>query len=774
MSKIIINNGIYDIINLDLLKNRSKYFNALFTNGCKETTEVCPKITIPTKATKLHFDIILNKLQDQPSPNLDKFFGDSVNYFIIIDLLDFIDSEYITKWISSEGLNKFIKNASYLWQLLLYYYYWLSLEEKNTEKNIEFFQNTLLKYTALKKKDIVEIVLKITKDINKVCKFGQPIDEDICFSFDNLIIDLYSISDQITYISYPKLSLSSSHSKSLKPGTKLITDYTEFKHRYDHITHNIFPSKSQEDWSWENVILSGGIMHYLVSNVVSLDDISRSSDLDLFMYGSDKQQRKKSESIYNYLKKKFNDNIFFVRRGFVITAIIRDPANITSNPIRNIQIIYTKFMSLYEILNNFDNTYVQICYQNGYVLTTRKFIKYYRYFSSKICKSTNICRHYKIFRGKLNIIPQLNLTMCIDHVSTKKRYYQHVNHEEVFLDLKENDNIKKQLHKYYYPLPYEDNDRVRYLIKNLFNCNIQSSWYLPQWNNKNCFYIHRPNDILKRKTSNSSEKIIKLLNNYSFKILGGKGSESMSVRWFNININDKKGFSETKKIFVTTPLLKFLDIQIIINDSLPKRLFIQKFDFTQPGDIEKKLLVNIQESITNHRKIRFWFEFDESAQLLYNFLNELDDNIYSKIIEDYLYKRLNFAQTLIPNIKIYQGKYLIIGLNIINYKHYELPTDIDYTLELIKFLTTSSHISFNFMYKSLCVIQHHLIPAYFLQSMYNNKGDYFMSNNNERDMNRNGKQFLHSNIISNMDNDNPLAKLADTAELISDNETEKI
>jgi len=135
---------------------------------------------------------------------------------------------------------------------------------------------------------------------------------------------------------------------NLNIGKKSIITYEEFLKLFHTKTNGVF-----KDFNWDNVVLSGGFLYGLLDNL-SDTSLLPSSDIDLFVYGSEQSIIDKTEELLIFFSK-FKP--YYVMNGKITTLII---------PSLNydIQIISFLHYSPNHIIKEFDYNYVK-SYFNG-------------------------------------------------------------------------------------------------------------------------------------------------------------------------------------------------------------------------------------------------------------------------------------------------------------------------------------------------------------------------------------------------------------------------
>lgn len=142
----------------------------------------------------------------------------------------------------------------------------------------------------------------------------------------------------------------------------IIVDKETFKKRYTEYVGNLF-----DGFEWSNCALAGGSVLGMME-VDSLQSKYESSDLDLFVYSTDKTKlAEKINYVLDFLNTR-NINI----TGYFLYNNTRTIDIISANK-RNIQIIGVSYDSAYQVINNFDIGNSQICYNGHDIIYTDLF-----------------------------------------------------------------------------------------------------------------------------------------------------------------------------------------------------------------------------------------------------------------------------------------------------------------------------------------------------------------------------------------------------------------
>lgn len=141
------------------------------------------------------------------------------------------------------------------------------------------------------------------------------------------------------------------------PGDATIPTYDEFLTRLRQFTYGWLdkspnPAMKDAKFPWENVVIAGGSVMQMLDPQFSP---KKSSDVDLFIYGSSYEEKAKTfQEIVNWFK---TDRTFYSLVGSVLSIYLVDVH-------RKFQIINTNNKTVFEVIGRFDLTHIQWAVQN--------------------------------------------------------------------------------------------------------------------------------------------------------------------------------------------------------------------------------------------------------------------------------------------------------------------------------------------------------------------------------------------------------------------------
>lgn len=198
-------------------------------------------------------------------------------------------------------------------------------------------------------------------------------------------------------------------------GMKTCCDIDEFKNEFNKYTLGIF-----NDINWDGICIAGGLISKLLNKSVRKDEIN--SDVDIFVYGSNQGIRDRHLiKVLKFFKDIFGDNIYFVPTYSVINLIIIDYP-------RQIQIIYTKVVSIADVLASFDVDHVRCAYSGGNeTIVLPKFLESFRYQVTELDNEAKyrIRRMLKIAESGFSLLSKTNVEGIVDAFIniTEKPYF---------------------------------------------------------------------------------------------------------------------------------------------------------------------------------------------------------------------------------------------------------------------------------------------------------------------------------------------------------------
>ena len=361
------------------------------------------------------------------------------------------------------------------------------------------------------------------------------------------------------------------------------------------------------DFKWDNIIIAGGSINKLLG--YTFEDIPKSTDIDIFIYGTENQKKIATEYLINFLKSKFNHNIYFVFRDSVINIYI--PNN---NNLPMLQIVISEYIEAQNIIYNFDIDYVKVFLQNNQVFCTPSFLTSYKYQITSVDYSKISHRRLKkISLSGFNLLYTENITHKInyfystnnptyfpsedespDEIKTNISYYENINSESIITDtnlLLNIINFGGLKNKYLRKNKNKNQDETLYLDLSMID---ESSI---QYFKMNAFlsFFNTPNPIFE------------LFNIQLFHCLPNTNSSRFSILPFKCTINDsnylnylniiKQVISEkysTYNVFINTDLM-FTNYytHIYIDNILQKG--------SKSKNIKKLLFKNIKKAICDIR-----------------------------------------------------------------------------------------------------------------------------------------------------------------------------
>lgn len=437
MTILNINNIEYEILTEKLTSN-SQYFNTMLTDFAEKDQSI--------------IDI-----------KLDDFFDINViNYFI--------------KFIDTESLD--MKYCYPIYLLLKYFEYnnhtFEKFEQLVVKYNNDIDINTILSLIYLSKEVKYIDLNKYFKDcevddnylyfIKHLYSTGLKLDDflkiyNIWFSNLNeskhqkyLLIDVFKLN-RIKY----KSSIDNCFENPLnqyKDGQKItVKSIDKFKKHLSIFSSKLINDTFITDLDWTNICISGGAV---LANVLRKPLDAENSDIDFWIYGENIEERYRY--LIKYLEDQFTDiKIYYSVAGGVTTLIIPKYR-------RNIQIILTDYKTPYEIVKNFDMSYIRCVYDGRNVLGTVEFIESLQTqtIHNDPLTKYNIPRIAKAYRKGYSF---KNFIADVECEFTKDTFNQYI------LETLNDKGVIKNMNKYYYPTMKEciNSERLKYMIGQIFN-----------------------------------------------------------------------------------------------------------------------------------------------------------------------------------------------------------------------------------------------------------------------------------------------------------------
>jgi len=238
-----------------------------------------------------------------------------------------------------------------------------------------------------------------------------------------------------------------------KSKEKVTVSFFEFMKRLNDKIGEFIDS----DFDWSNIIIAGGLISGMLETQPNSAEYE-TSDIDIFVYGTEFTIRNKIQEIYNYFVNKLDKKFY---------AFVYKP----NTPIINIimpgkcsfQIIGTHFKNSIEILKSFDLTHCQVGFDGLNLVHTDEFIEAVKTRTTKITKnSIHAYRLVKTYnRGYSIRRPDYCYVRNIFHEYTSKpgdtipsntdKFYDINNLSDIIEELSKNPIVIQNLTKNYIP-----------------------------------------------------------------------------------------------------------------------------------------------------------------------------------------------------------------------------------------------------------------------------------------------------------------------------------
>jgi hypothetical protein len=261
----------------------------------------------------------------------------SIAYNICMDELYKSNIDIIPLFLWYNYIHNFNKFYIILYKFLLYL---------NKNNKLDLFENiyySLIKYCN--KNDIKFYLLESYNTINLNHHFFEKI----------LLFDL--VKTNIIYREPDDIKLFFDTKKH-----KMIYKYKEnesiinsdFQKNFDIYTNNLFV-----DFNWDNCIVAGGVINKIICKKF-MEKLKygyyNNSDIDIFLYGTTDIKKDKILYIISFLKNKLGE-YYLIRNANVLTLVF-------PNYHCEIQIIIGYYITPFQVINDFDLSHLQMCY-NG-------------------------------------------------------------------------------------------------------------------------------------------------------------------------------------------------------------------------------------------------------------------------------------------------------------------------------------------------------------------------------------------------------------------------
>ena len=187
---------------------------------------------------------------------------------------------------------------------------------------------------------------------------------------------LYDLPDSIMYRKDNQLSLTYITQERYRSGENVIS--SSFKHNFGYYTQELLT----DDFNWSNCIVAGGSIYKILGkNFMDYCDTKyNKSDIDIFVYGQTKKKKEKVRYLINYFITKLK-KIIIINKPNVITIY-------SKHYHRDIQIIVGNYRTPLQILNDFDLSHLQLCYNGTKIQMTPNCFHSFRTQTTTIMKHT--------------------------------------------------------------------------------------------------------------------------------------------------------------------------------------------------------------------------------------------------------------------------------------------------------------------------------------------------------------------------------------------------
>ena len=231
---------------------------------------------------------------------------------------------------------------------------------------------------------------------------------------DNYLMDPLLMNNNEIFETQSERILSNNEIKYTK-SQETIKEKPIFVNQFNNHTKNIF-----QNFDWNNVIVAGGLVAKIIQNWRNLYDIPEDSDIDLYIYGT---QREIHQTLIRVLTHFEKYQAFFFIKNSLINIFIKDCPPI--------QIILQKVEDPSYIISQFDYSHVQILYNGTDILSTVEFLATSKYqitlLSIRVFKPSRLIKaksyNYKLLTNKYNWSEELFSIVQINQYSENLNNY---------------------------------------------------------------------------------------------------------------------------------------------------------------------------------------------------------------------------------------------------------------------------------------------------------------------------------------------------------------
>lgn len=483
-------NDTFDFkLHKDIISKKSGYFQGMFNNNCKESTE----LEINDKFIELekqHFDIVFDHLYGAELRLNEYSYTDLYCIYVIasrlvVDTLTAAIQKFITTQLS-EGMNMYDEindNFDLFLERVIFYY--LLLENTPNKRYVytllsacKNFINEMTcgdepngkmsKYIefnrAMKKILAPEMYLEFASNWRQNITMENIINNAAVG--ECLTLNVFEFGDIIWQAGNPTVARFAEptliRQSPFTMGDRIFQDSKSFNRDFMAFSFGI-PQLITK--FWKNIIISGGSVAKLINTALAQKPVQPNSDLDIFIFGKTLEERKAAcEYLVNdVFEKNFPGKCWYTIKRAVMTVTI------TGIP-RQFQIVCTSAQTEYQIVNNFDMTHVQYYYQDGRVLATPDAILSHMFMTTLIKKNSIFAsRVYKsLMDGFKMIFPKVYNIFIWNGEKSEKFKFSEI--DKLTLDhLKTCKNTISESKKYFHPTTDAQAEEIKQGLINAFN-----------------------------------------------------------------------------------------------------------------------------------------------------------------------------------------------------------------------------------------------------------------------------------------------------------------
>ncbi len=309
--------------------------------------------------------------------------------------------------------------------------------DQSLERNPKSFDQILQIHQRTYEKFDINPLFKNTTNLQEIYDYYHSDNnlKHLLFVYHDIIVSVLPISVMFEVFSILQNKTLHKIKESKHPCCQ---NKEEYLTKFDQLTHGLI----KNDFDWLNVVCAGG----MVLESMSINELNKFTDIDLFLFGSQEEQIVKAKNLCEYFQNKANDLSSVAWFGQ-----INDVTTVCFESIpRTVQIILTKWTNADQIITDFDIYCNSVLYDGQNIMGTKKWIN---------SITTSVTQH-----NPLHFVKNKRIYKTIKKGFTFDKKYQET---PIYIKYVESGDALKDYGSHYYPLTNVDQDKN---IKKMCEC----------------------------------------------------------------------------------------------------------------------------------------------------------------------------------------------------------------------------------------------------------------------------------------------------------------